>query len=560
MRTVLALCLLCGLAAGDVQAQSLLVSGGTLIDGTGGPPLENAQILIRDGVIAEIATSPLAAAGIDVVDARGRFILPGLVDSHVHYRDWKGELLLAHGVTTVFDLGNPHHWQAAIKDGFNSGRMRGPRYFFCGEVRLPGEEANDEPSVTRRGLDVIHGPGEAPAIVERLKSAGADCLKLNERFSGELFSAIARAGRAAGLRVISHSWNASESIRWGIGGVEHMEGIALATATGPRAKEAIGRMRLEAGHKNSALYQWMDPAAFDRVVRELVEGRVFVNPTLAFEWKALTPRRREHEQEDQRLFAMPALSYVPIDDRLVILGQYHWADGRREEERQRFRDGYRRVQQFLAQFVRAGGKIYAGTDSSAATMPGLSLHHEMQLLVDAGLTPMQAIMAATSNGAELLGLDGKLGTVSKGKIADLVLVDADPLQDIANTKRISTVIKDGRVVDTAYRADYAIPIRRPGPESKHLYHPSPVVRDVLPPIAVEGASVTLTIAGRGFTSSSVVKIDGRAAETRWISATELAAMLTPRHTATAGTWLLTVETPAPGGGSSDPIEFLVTFK
>jgi imidazolonepropionase-like amidohydrolase len=564
LRTTVTLCLIVGGAqASSVQAQSLLISDGTLIDGTGNPPIEHAHVLIRDGVIADITTSsPGATGNIETIDARGKFILPGLIDSHVHYRDWKAELFLAHGVTTVYDLGNPHYWQAALKRGFNSGRMRGPRYFFCGEIGLPDEEAAEGqgPTVLRRWLEVIRRPDDASGLVNRLKETGADCIKLNERFSGPQFSAIARAAEAAGLRVISHSFNVTDSISWGIGGVEHMEGIAVATATSARAKEAVGRMHLEAGHKNSGLYQWMEPAQFARVIRDLVARQVFVNPTLAFEWKALTERSRDHEQEDLRLFSIPALSRVPLDDRLVILGQYHWPDGRPAEDIARFKDGYRKVQQFLAEFVRAGGKVYAGTDSSAATAPGLSLHHEMQLLVDAGLSPMQAIMAATSHGAELLGLASKIGTVTKGKIADLVLIDASPLEDIANTKRIANVIKDGRLLDTSYHADYEIPIRRPGPESKHLYNPLPVVRDVVPPVVVEGATVTVRILGRGFTPSSVVRFDGRAAETRWVSATELAATLAPPHTSHVGTFPVTVETPRPGGGTSDAVELLVTFK
>ena len=115
---------------GPIVEGSLLISGGTLIDGSGAPPLDNAQVLIRGGMIAEISTSRPTSGDAEVIDARGRFIVPGFVDSHVHYRDWHSELFLAHGVTTVYDLGNPYYWQAALKQGFNSGRMRGPRYYF----------------------------------------------------------------------------------------------------------------------------------------------------------------------------------------------------------------------------------------------------------------------------------------------------------------------------------------------------------------------------------------------------------------------------------------------
>ena len=188
------------------------------------------------------------------------------------------------------------------------------------------------------------------------------------------------------------------------------------------------------------------------------------------------------------------------------------------------------------------------------------MHHEMQLLVDAGLTPMQALMAATSWGAAIMGQDRTLGTVEKGKLGDLVLLNANPLQDITNTKKIFKVIKAGQVVDTAYHADYEIAIKRPGPESKHLYNRIPVLRDVLPPTAVEATSATLRLVGRDFTANSVVRLDGHVVDTRWVSATELAALLTPQQTARAGTFLLTVDTPKPGGGSSQPVEFMVVFK
>jgi amidohydrolase family protein len=548
--------------AADGRAQSLVVRGGTLIDGTGRPPIDDAVIVVRDGTIVDVGRAPAEPGGTGtVVDARGKYILPGLIDSHIHYRDWETEPFLAYGVTTVNDLGNPFQWQSALKHGFNSGRMRGPRFFFCGEVLLPGEEAAEQQraGILRRG-GVIHKPEEAVGIVAHLKENGANCLKLSENFTGELFTPLAQAARAAGFSVISHSWNVTHSIQWGIGGVEHMEGVAVATASSPRAKEAVARLHLEAGHKNSALYQWMEPSAFGGVIRDLLDHHVFLNPTLAFEWKALHDHMREHEADDLRLYAIPALSYVTLDDRLVILGQYHWPDSRTAGEIRQYTEGYRKVQQFIGEFVRAGGKIYAGTDSSAATTPGLSLHHEMQLLVDSGLTPMQAILSATSWSAEIVGIQETLGTIEKGKIGDLVIVDADPLRDITNTKKIFKVIKDGRIVDTSFHADYELAIKRPGPESKHLYNPAPLVRDIVPSSLVEGASAKVRVLGRGFTPTSVVKLAGRALDTRWIGPTELEAALTAAHTARAGMFLLSVETPKPGGGASPPVEFMITFE
>jgi hypothetical protein len=545
--TMAATCLTAWLVT-SAGAQSLVVTGGTLIDGSGRPPVEGAQVVIRNGIITSVGGP--STGGDDntpVLDARGKFILPGLVDSHIHYRDWETELFLAYGVTTVNDLGNPFHWQTALKRGFNTGRMAGPRFNFCGEVLLPADEAAEQgrPGIHRRG-GLIHTPQEASAIVERIKSAGGTCLKLNENFPGELFTALAEAARSAGLSVISHSRNVTDSVRLGITGVEHMEGIAIATASSPRAKEAIGRMHLEPGHKNSMLYQWMDPAEFDRVIRDLVDHGVYVNPTLAFEWKALHPHAREHEADDLRLYAIPALAYVPLDDRLMILGQYHWPDSRSADDLKTFSDGYGKVQQFLSRFVQAGGKIYAGTDSAAATTPGLSLHHEMQLLVDAGLTPMHAIMAATRWGAEVTRLEGQIGSVEPGKAGDLLLLDANPLDDITNTKKIFKVVKDGRVIDRTYHSDYAITISRPGPETKHLYNPSPEVLDVVPPTIVEGTAQTLRVVGRGFVPASVVKLDGRVVDTRWVSASEVAVSLTTQQTAQPGTLMLTVESPKPG--------------
>jgi len=554
----------------EASARNLLIRGGTLIDGTGRPPIPDARILVEGNTIRAIwsgdAAAPNVPSDTQVLDARGKFILPGLIDSHVHYRPYMGELFLAYGVTAVYDLGDPIYWNAAVKKGLNSGKIRGPRFYYCSELEVAAEggggEGRSAPAVAARSLATLKTPADAKRAVAVVKET-SDCIKLSEFTKGDFFAAIAREGRAAGLNVISHSLNAVESAGWGIGGMEHMTGVALSTIRSPEGRKAVEGMTIEAGHKNSFLYQWMEPAFFDEVIRHLIENNVFLNPTLHFEWKALTEHARDHELEDTRLLNNPGLQYVPLDERLVTLGQYHWADNRSSAEREQFLKGYRKVQEFLRRFVKAGGKIYAGTDSAAATTPGLSLHHEMELLVDAGLSPMEAILSATKWGAEVIGLgrglDKQLGTVETGKLADLVILRSNPLEDIRRTKEIEQVIRDGEIADTSFHSDYQFPFPRYGPESKHLYNPMPVLLDITPPVAVQGSETKLRVMGRGFVPSSVVYLGNLVVPTTWVSPRELSVALPSAQTARPGTLLITVQTPKPGGGISEAIEFIVNF-
>ena len=233
---------------------------------------------------------------------------------------------------------------------------------------------------------------------------------------------------------------------------------------------------------------------------------------------------------------------------------------RSSADREQFLKGYRNVQDFLRRFVKAGGRIYSGTDSAAANTPGLALHHEMQLYVDAGLSPMEALMTSTKWGAEILRLDKQLGTVEPNKLADLVILRANPLDDIRNTKSVEQVIRNGDIVDITYHSDYTFPFPLYGPESKHLYNPLPRVREVIPAVVTQGQAATLRVMGRGFVPNSVVFFGQSQAETRWVSATELAVSLTPQQTSEVGTLLITVQSPKPGGGASEAIPFIVDYR
>ena len=548
----------------EANATTLLIQGATLIDGTGKTPLADARILIEGNVIRRIwsgaEAAPSLPPGTQVVDARGKFVIPGLIDSHVHYRPYMGEMFLAHGVTAVYDLGNPLAWQTAVKKGLNSGKIRGPRFYFCSGITI-GNEADEDTSggaLASRNLATMKTPADAKQAIAALKGK-TDCVKLTEDVKGDFFTAIAREAHAAGMTVISHSLNAIDSSTWGIDGVEHMTGVGISAIRKADGRKALQGMTIEAGHKNSLLYQWMEPAVFDEMIQYFVKRNVYLNPTLDFEWKGIIDRTPEFEVEDARLLYNPLLHYMPLDERLVTLGQYHWADRRSAADHEQFLNGYRNVQNFLRRFVKAGGKIYSGTDSAAANTPGLALHHEMQLYVDAGLSPMEALMTSTKWGAETLHLDKQLGTVEPNKLADMVILRANPLDDIRNTKAVDQVIRDGEIVDISYHGDYTFPFPMYGPESKHLYNPAPRLRRITPAVVTQGKAATLRVTGQGFIPNSVVFFGQAQTQTRWVSATELAVTLTQQQTAGVGTVLITVQSPKPGGGVSEAVPVIVDY-
>ena len=552
------------LALPDANAKNLLIQGATLIDGTDKAPIADVRILIEGNVIRRIWSGseapPILEPGTQVVDARGKFIIPGLIDSHVHYRPYMGEMFLAHGITAVYDLGNPLAWQTAVKKGLNSGQIRGPRFYFCSGITI-GNEADGNGlggALAGRNLATMKTPADAKQAIASLKGK-TDCVKLTEDVKGDFFTAISREAHAAGMTVISHSLNAIDSATWGIDGMEHMTGVGISAIRKPEGRKAMRELTIEAGHKNSFLYQWMEPAVFDEMIAYFIKRNVYLNPTLDFEWKGIIDRTPEFELEDARLLSDPLLQYIPLDERLVTLGQYHWSDKRSSADREQFLKGYRNVQDFLRRFVKAGGKIYSGTDSAAANTPGLALHHEMQLYVDAGLSPMEALMASTKWAAEILHLDKQLGTVEPNKLADMVILRGNPLDDIRNTKAVDQVIRDGEIVDIAYHSDYTFPFQLYGPESKHLYNPPPHLRGISPAVLAQGKAATLRVIGQGFVQNSVVFVGQSQTQTKWVSASELAVTLTLEQTSKVGTLLITVKSPKPGGGVSEALPVIIDY-
>ena len=563
-----------------VRAEYLLIQNATLIDMTGSGPVSNASVLINDDTIEGIWSGDQRPADIPrdaiVIDASGKYVLPAFIDSHVHYNWYMGELFLSHGITTVTELSSRIHWQTAVQKGLNSGKLRGPRYLFCG--RIGDDSPSDFAAVARSYLFATASrPNEVRQAVAKIK-ANANCVRMGKDTDDELFIAINSEANRAGLGVIAHSYDARHSAAVELDGIEHLEGVALATIRSRAGLQAVEEMHLEEGHKNPLLYQWMEERYYDGVINTLIENNVYLNPTLIHEWKGVVDRTPEFEQDDLRLFTHPELQYFPMDEKLVSLSQYHWADlamGDVRDEQQIFVNnsyfvsakglkqildtGYAKIQNFLKRFVDAGGKLYSGTDTAASSTPGISLHHEMQLLVDAGISEMDTLLSSTRWAAEVIRVDDRLGTLETGKLADIVILDANPLADIANSRKINRLFKAGKEVELGYHADYTFPFPQHGPVSKHQYHQRPVINFVTPPFTIENTETTITITGNEFMPETVALFNGKNLETEYISNEEIKATLTPHHTHSPGSHLIGAQTPAPGGGTAEAMEFIIDF-
>jgi hypothetical protein len=320
---------------------------------------------------------------------------------------------------------------------------------------------------------------------------------------------------------------------------------------------------------------------FPEVTERLAQWGTYIEPTTVL-WGAALGKRAEWEREDYELLKNPGLSYVSEDQRLIWLDHFYLSYGARVHQDpeqdvvignrysiygiypgDQLSEGYQRLAEFLCQLVKAGGHVVTGTDASVV-MPGMSLHREMEFLVDMGLTPMQAIMAATKTGAEYLGVEKDLGTIEEGKLADLIIVDGDPLKNIRDTRNIIAVIKDGEVVDFSYHADFTNPI--PRPHSQEFYgYPIPTLDSMAPRIGSEGeGDIPLVVKGRNFFPFSIVYFGGVPIPCTFVSQTELRATI-PSHLLRVGTMRVSVINPKPHeftdqGATSNALPFMVGFR
>ena len=437
------------------SGMSVALQGGTLLDGTGKAPLPDSVVLINGQKIVAVGRkgeieNPKARK---VIDVTGKFILPGLIDLHVHYFDWMGELFLAHGITTVKDVGNDIDWISTISAEIEKGKVRAPRIFYAGN-------GLDEPPPAWGSHVAVSSPEMAKRAVELLFSKGVSAIKVREKITPHLLAVIVEEAHRLSLPVTGHvrRTDAREAALAGIDGLEHLSGVVQALANCPKEK-AAGEGERQSVISELKAYRLIQPSQAEELIKLLVKRNVALVPTLSTWWRFATDRCHHFAREDAKYAENEALAYVPQEVRKQWASSAFYELGN-VEELQQIRSGYQNVQNLITNHYRAGGEVLAGSDTFI-WVPGLSLHRELALLGDAGLTPLEIISIATRDNAEFLGKGAEIGTITPGKLADILVVSADPLEDISNTQQVALVIKGGQIVDTNYHADYSVPIPRP---------------------------------------------------------------------------------------------------
>ena len=571
----------------------IVIRGGTLIDGTGGPPLPNAVVVIRGNRIETVSRNGQASypAGARVLEADGKFIVPGLMDAHCHYQDWMPELMLNYGVTSVFEIGGGGAWGLAQRQAVARGKIPGPRIFVAvGSIagaRIAAVSSTAGAGGALSNRQVIGTAAQASEVARRFIDAGADMVKVHRGPPLEVYRAAIDEAHRAGLPVVVQPLGptvyAREAVLAGADILEHAAGVGYSIAKDPAKWEGFGTT-IEVHSIDPTPFADMDDAKAQELIRLMVDRNVYLEPDFIAVGRGFQAGRRKFELQDYRLLQAPGLAYVPESRRLKILGTYREFDELDPAEWELRHKGYLNMLRFIKMFVDAGGKVMSGTDTGGWAIPGIGLHHELEILVEeAGLTPMQAIVAATRNPAEGFRVLDQVGTIEAGKLADLVVVNADPLQSIGNLQQIEWVIKDGNLIDRTYHAWFRNPLPRGTVDALGWVaalkrqtlqkdptwafgQPPPGIEAISPSQATEGdPELTVTIRGVNFTTKSVVHFDGQPVPARLVSETELQITVAAGLIASAGNYPLTVINPEPlqrpeWGGTSNKARLLVDFR
>jgi imidazolonepropionase-like amidohydrolase len=386
----------------------IAIVGATLIDGRGGPAISDSVVVIRDERIAAVGerSTVKVPQGAEVFEAKGLTLLPGLIDAHFHIDgdDPLPALYLSHGITSLRD---PGQWIEAY-DVARKGLAPIPRLFLC------GPHLDSPPPAYPLDSYVVRDAEETRLAVNRFADDGASAIKVYYRLPLSLIRVAIETAHARGIPVMGHLEivDARDAIRAGIDGIEHATSFGTALLPLRDAEKYRQSVLADNNARREGRYQVWNSINFDTsqardLFKLIVDRGVFVSPTLAV---------FDRQQGDKDTTEM----------------HIH---------------GFKQMETFVRLAQQAGAKIVVGSHSDVPhAKRGWAYQRELELLVESGLTPMQALVAGTLQNARYFRIDDRLGTIETGKVADLVIVEGDPLKNIGNMRQVKRVMLNGNWV------------------------------------------------------------------------------------------------------------------
>jgi hypothetical protein len=593
-------------SARSQQVPALVIEGGTLIDGNGGAPIQDSVVVIQGNKITSVSRKGQAAypANAWVIKADGKYVLPGLFDSQNSYSWYFGEAMLNHGITSTIDVGTTGESAVPYRDAVFHGMAKGPRAF-TGVSRL----SVNPNALVSTGLEnplthtrVPKSAEETRQLVRAWIAAGADYIltydgALPMDYYQAAFDEANKAGKPVFTRAYGPVLFPKDAALLGAANLPHSAGIGIAVTKDP-SKFKQGR-----DDRNELdRFAEMDDAKARDLIQVLVSHHVSLTPTFMINFPGYPKEWNQFTAEARQFFTNPELlAYYPPSAMRSALQSYVRIDqGELREHRMK---GFENVMRFHKMFVDAGGHLVVSGNTNDAWVPGVDLHQEMQIMADVGLTPMQIIQGSTKYPAEMLRKENLLGTVEVGKLADVIIVNANPLQDIKNLDKINTVIQDGKVVELGYHSNYSSPFSNVASgtvsveglpwavEMKKMTRgaeggpqrgsddgaipdpptsPQPAIETMNPIIVTQGDSAMVTLTGFNFVRKSTVYFKGKPVPFRAVSSTELQVTLDAEALREAGRFDLVVKNPEPldpfyvrsmwGNGTSNIAHLIVNFK
>jgi hypothetical protein len=441
--------LVCGLAlmaSGSASSaeppSAIVIDNCSVFDSEAGQMVDGRTIVIRgERIESVVATGEPVSVPAEArrIDGRGKFAIPGLIDAHVHvvhildFAQVTGDevlpLYLAAGVTSIRSTGDEIVAATLVARHAQRHPESSPRLFTCSPL------IDADPPIHRDIGRGVTDPAQVPALIDELSRWDVTTLKIYARTGPEVGKAVIDEGHRHGIFVTAHlgAYSAQQAVADGVDGLEHIWSVFNYVIP--------PEITSQPGHRGRVDF---DTPVCESLIAELVKHKVMVDPTLTvFRNMILLPDVPEvHDHPDNALVPQRLRDFWP-----VYLQRTGCPQGGPLEDRQR---EFAKFQELTGKLHRAGVPLLVGTDApEPQCTPGFSLHQEMELMVGSGLSPAEVLSAATLNNAKALRQQEEIGSIAAGKVADLVLLDADPLEDIRNTRKIGAVIHRGHVADPA---------------------------------------------------------------------------------------------------------------